>query len=249
MQPSSAEGRKTIAEVKRILRQYPVSVEIRERNKAEKKCCWKADLVITIGGDGTFLRAAQFNERAMMFAVNQDPRQKVGFFTRASRKDFARKFRKIMEGKYTIIKSTRLETSINGKNIELALNEIFFGDKRPYKMCRYLLNIQGRKEKQRSSGLIIATGSGSHAWFQSAGGKSFPITSRKFAFVVREPYEGKERYAIKRGIIGKKGYLKITSLDDNNMVVVDALSRPYAVPKGTTATIKIAKKPLYLVSV
>lgn len=248
MRPRTAAARQTLEVVKNTLLQEGIATLVVERNRADAHCCGKKDLVITVGGDGTFLRAAHFVRDTPMLGVNMDPGQKVGFFTRATTKDFAKKFRQLVAGKAKILELPRLQVEIDGKVIpDLALNEVFFGDRTPYKMCRYKLSVGGKSEEQRSSGVLVSTGAGSHAWMQSAGGKTFPITTRKMEYLVREPYHLLNRKGkLERGFVGKETIV-ITSRDANNLLVIDGLSTTYPVPAGKTARVRLAKQGLRFV--
>lgn len=250
MQPQSAAGRRTLELVKSTLLREGVSALVVERNRVDKRCCWQKDLIITVGGDGTFLRASHFVGDTPMLGVNIDPASKLGFYTSATAADFAQKFRKLRVGKFKIIALPRLQIEISRKALpDLALNEVFFGDRLPYKMCRYKLTINGRSEEQRSSGVLVSTGAGSHAWMQSAGGKRFPITAEKMEYLVREPYHLLNRKGrLRQGFVGPKGKIQITSRDKNNFIIIDALTKLYPLPAGKTATIRMAKERVRLVT-
>lgn len=250
MPPQSAAGRRTLELVKNTLLREGVSALVVERNRVDARCCWQKDLIITIGGDGTFLRASHFVGDAPMLGVNLDPASKLGFFTRASAADFAQKFKRLRAGKFKLIALPRLQVEIGGKLLpDLALNEVFFGDRLPYKMCRYKLTIGEQSEEQRSSGVLVSTGAGSHAWMQSAGGKRFPIAAEKMEYLVREPYHLLNRKGkLQQGFIGPKGKIQITSRDKNNFIIIDALTKPYPLPAGKTATIRLAKERVRLVT-
>ena len=202
-----------------------------------------------MGGDGTFLRATQFNTTALMFGVNPDPQEKVGFFTRANAKNFKQKLQHILQGKCKILELTRLQATIDGKRIEPALNEVYFGNELAYKMCRYTLQIGKIKEPQRSSGVLISTGSGSYAWHKSAGGKPFPPVAKKFAYLVREPYHRGRHCKLENGFVNGNDILTITSLNDESIVVVDALSQEYPLKKGKILTVTVSSSPVRFVDV
>ena len=50
------------------------------------------DLIVVVGGDGTFLKASHFIEgNQIIFGINSDPNNKEGFFLRTFKKDFVKK--------------------------------------------------------------------------------------------------------------------------------------------------------------
>ncbi|HLC66851.1 MAG TPA: NAD(+)/NADH kinase [Candidatus Nanoarchaeia archaeon] len=247
MRPDTAAGRRTLEIVKQTLLHAGVAALIVERNRVDQKCCWQKDLIITVGGDGTFLRASHFVEDVPMLGVNSEPKRKVGFFTRSTAQDFAEKFQRLRNGKYHLRQLPRLKVHIDGDEIpERALNEVFFGDRLPFKMCRYQLRVEGKKEEQRSSGVLISTGAGSHAWMQSAGGKRFSLTAEKMEYLVREPYHDLNRKGmLHQGFTNRK--IHLLSRDTNNFLVIDALSKTYPMPVGSRATIELAKRKIQMV--
>jgi len=92
-----------VAKVKRILSRHKIwFVAIDRRNK--KKSHFKdIDLLMTIGGDGTFLRASQFiSNKTEILGLNPDPKNKEGFFTRTTVDDFEKKLVKIIKKKHIL---------------------------------------------------------------------------------------------------------------------------------------------------
>src|SRR3989344_7735468 len=143
-----------------------------------------ADLCITVGGDGTLIRASHFvKDHTLFLAMNSDVKRSEGSLTVCNRMDFSKKLKRVFEGKFKIIPCTRLKVSINNKSLNvLALNEVFFGHKYSWKTVRYLFN----KEEHKDSGLIISTGTGSTGWYASIGGKPFAKDAGYGKFLMRE---------------------------------------------------------------
>ena len=137
------------------------------------------DLIISFGGDGTFLKTASaVMDSTPILGVDSNPGTRVGFYTRANINNFKEKLGK----KFRFVSLQRLRACINGKFIpKLALNEFLITTQEPYHTANY--ELEG--EKQQSSGILIGTGSGSTAWIKSAGGKKLPMGSKKFQYVVR----------------------------------------------------------------
>jgi hypothetical protein len=75
----------------------------------------------------------------------------------------------------------------------LALNEVFVGH-RSHQSARYRILLDGREERQSSSGIIVASGTGATGWARSINGERrralrLPAaTDRTLAFFVREPF-------------------------------------------------------------
>src|SRR3989338_7700454 len=138
--PAAGESKKTLKKVKDVLKKYKTHFNLANRDKLRRNQFEKRGLVVAVGGDGTFLRAAQFIEKEAMLGVNADIRKKEGFFMEADKRNFGIKLKKILDGKFKIQKLPRLEAYINGRKIgALALNEFYIGPKKGYHGAKYTI--------------------------------------------------------------------------------------------------------------
>jgi len=203
-------------------------------------------LIITLGGDGTFLAVAQKNKSIPMLGVNPSPSEREGFFCRANLSDFNSKIKRIKSGEFRAINLARLSCSINNKILPPSLNEVFFGPEKSYHPCRYILYSGKKREPQRSSGVIVSTPAGSHAWLSSAGGKKLPLSSDKIQFVVREPYSGKlSSSTMKKGFSQKVKIVPIGNFRKITVVIDSLFEIP--VKNRDKIVIKKSKFPLKLI--
>ena len=248
----SKKEKNTINTVKNTLEKYNIKNRFIKREKLNKNLFKNADLVIAIGGDGTFLRAAHFIfDKKPLLGVNSYSEKKEGFFMNAAKGDFAQKFKKILNNKHQIKKLHRLEAFVGNKKAqELALNEFYIASERPYHTARYFMVIKGKKERQKSSGILISTAAGSNAWIKSAGGKILPLDSDKFEYLVREPYCGRvsAKCSLINGILNKNDKIEIFFEVGNGILIADSLSREYKFKAGQKVVIKMSKNPLYSIS-
>ncbi|MEK6984605.1 MAG: NAD(+)/NADH kinase [Nanoarchaeota archaeon] len=245
--PRNKEQKSTLAIVKITLNKYKISFALANRDKLRKKQFKDKDLIIALGGDGTFLRAAHFVDKQLILGVNSDIKNKEGFFMKADKKNFKEKIRKIIKGKTKIKKLPRLEACINNKKIEaLALNEFFVGARKSYHAAKYVIKINGKKERQKSSGILITTPTGSYAWAKSCSNKTLPLNSRNYQFVVREPYEGQvfKNYKFGCGTLNKNQKVSIFSEMLDGILIADSVGKEYSLKNGSKATIKMSNKYL-----
>jgi len=237
---------KTINLIKNSLRKKEINFKCTERSRLNKNIFKKRNLVIIVGGDGTFLRTSHFIKDELVLGVNSNPKIREGFFMNSCKNDFDKKLKLFLKNKFYIEKLTRLESRINKKKIYLALNEVFVGNKIPYKTSHYKIFFNNKIEKQKSSGVLIGTGSGSNAWLKSAGVKPFSQSSKKFYFIVREPYIGKlTKPSLIKGFF-KHNNIKIKSEMDNGIVAVDS-NKEYKFDKGSVIRISISPNPLKVI--
>lgn len=208
------------------------------------------DLVITIGGDGTFLDAARNITGQLILGINSDPEWSVGQFCSATKETFPSVLDKILSGRFKVTALNRIRLSIKGAGVKVnILNDILFCHRNPAAMSRYYLTANGRKEEQRSSGVWVATAAGSTGAIQSAGGKELPITSKRLQYKPRELYTafGDRTYKLRGGFFdGKKG-LKIHSLIPNGVVYIDGSHVCYPLMFGDEAVLTTSPQPLKVV--
>jgi NAD kinase len=203
------------------------------------------DMIVVVGGDGTFLRASHHNKDVPMFGINPSPENKEGFFLQADLNDFQEKLDRIHKG-FSIGKLLRLEAEINGKKLkELALNEIYIGDAKPYLVFNYQLKIGKMQEFQRSSGILIGTPAGSNAWLKSAGGITMEMHEEKYQYIVREPYIGRLTPAcsLRKGIMEKVDIIEV-ECKSPGIVVIDSISPEYKIKAGDKLKISVSNHPL-----
>lgn len=180
-------------------------------------------LVVSVGGDGTFLEAARRLARTPILGVNSDPGISVGRLAAADLDSFPRVLEEFLSGRCPARPLTRLGIRLNGRSVRTpVLNEILVSAAVPAETSRYRLKVWGRTEEQLSSGVWIAAPAGTSAAHRSAGGRVLPLFSRRFAFTVREPYRGKPaRPTLLRGVLGARETVEVISLMREGAVFAD----------------------------
>lgn len=238
----------TIKEVKKVLKEFGIKAVFERKEKIEKKLPRGIDLVISIGGDGTFIDASHLiKDDTLILGVNSDPKESEGIHCSATRKDFRDKIKRIIEGDFSVEKWTRLAVYLDHKKCEFALNEVYVGAGHIYNTSRYVLEVHGVKERQKSSGVLISTGCGSTAWYSSAGGRPFPKDAKEARFIVREPYCGHLVCGrIINGIIKEGEEMKIKSEMRDGIVGIDSF-KEYPLPKGKIVRITVSNKPIHVI--
>jgi len=181
------------------------------------------DLIITVGGDGTFLEAARHLENQIILGVNSDPSWSVGRFCCATFKNFEKLLDKVLVRRALIKKFNRLRLSFSdGTKPMDVLNDILICHENPAAMSRYYLSVGKTKEEQKSSGIWIATAAGSSGGIHSAGGQLLPQEAQTFQYKPRELYKGRNvRYILKGGVLKPTQKITLTSLMREGVVFVD----------------------------
>lgn len=207
------------------------------------------DLIITVGGDGTFLEAAQHAQRQTVLGVNSDPRLSVGQFCAANAENFHKVFPSFFEGRSNVIALDRFDIRLDGQLLPVrGLNDILVCHANPAAMSHYLLQIDRIKEEQRSSGIWIATAAGSTGAIHSAGGKVLGITRHQFQYLPRELYFGWGRPRhLTGGTLQRQKKLIVTSLMRDGVFFVDGAHQKSRLAFGQKLTVSLSRQPLLMV--
>jgi NAD kinase len=234
--------------VKNILDLKKLNYDLVGLHELDEKNFTDSDLIVSVGGDGTFVKAAGLIKDQTIVGINSDPDTSEGLL----KSIFAHEIEKlndVLDGEYKIIKRERAVVFINGKRAkELVVNVVFVGASSQFHCSRYIINFRGQKEEHRSSGVIISTGTGSTAWHQSAGGEVFGYNEKKLRFLVREPYRGKRLFLPKilSGEISEDESIEIISMRDfKGVVAID--DSVYKLNKGDKVEIKLSSEPLKVI--
>jgi NAD+ kinase len=188
MRRSHEEHERTLADVRATLDRLGVDVAWVRRGHAPFDPDG-AELVITVGGDGTLLAASHRVGRTPLLGVNSAPSHSVGFFCGVRMGQVKSAIPRALAGKMRAVKLARMSVLVNGAVVSTrVLNDALFCHRSPAATSRYILTLERVVEEQKSSGFWIGPAAGSTAAQRSGGGKILPLTSRHLQLVVREPY-------------------------------------------------------------
>lgn len=244
----SESEKKAFHEVLEVIKKKKIMHRVISLLEVHADMIHERDLIIVVGGDGTFLKTAHAMHTKIPFlCINADPTKTEGFFSQTTAATVEKKIEQILKGKCKPKQLWRLQARIDGTSIEQCMNEYYIGEQKPYHVSKYIMDIGKKKEMQKSSGVIVSTAAGSTAWCRSAGGKVMPIDKRQFEFIVRDPYVGRlAKTKLKKGILEKDATVTIIPVSENMILVADAVGKEYPVQKTSKVIIQQSEKPLYL---
>lgn len=191
----------TLKEVRRALEEERIAYRALYRSASAEVSSY--DLVVSVGGDGTFLETARRLDRQTILGVNSDPEHSVGSFCAARRGGFRKMLKAILNRKVFPRRINRLGLRMNGRLLRhRILNDILFCHENPAAMSRYWIGVGRHREEQRSSGLWISTAAGSTGAIKSAGGRALPWGSRWIQYWPRELYKSHGwKYRLTGGVL------------------------------------------------
>jgi len=204
------------------------------------------DLVVTVGGDGTLLRASRSVVDVPVLAINSAPDHSVGFFCGARAEQVESAIRGALAGSLRRAVLTRMQVRV-GKEIvaERVLNDALFCHASPAATSRYIVQLGEIREEQKSSGFWIGPAAGSTAAQRSAGGKVLPLSSHALQLVAREPYTPYgERYELRRALVLPGQKLIVRSKMHSARIFIDGPDRVIKTHFGDIVEFSEAPQPL-----
>ena len=221
MQRAHTVHEEAIEAVVHALRQLRVEFDLAYR--ADLKVTRRYDLVVSVGGDGTFLQAARSVQRTPLLGVNSDPARSEAVFCVATPRTFATLCRQALDGRLPELRLYRLRLALNGNGLaQRALNDVLVVHDDPATMSRYRLRIGKREELQKSSGLWVSTAAGSSSAVWAAGGVRLPWSAAKFQYRPRELYHGRlSRSRLRGAVLSPHASVRVTWLMRKGSAFID----------------------------
>lgn len=143
------------------------------------------DYLVTVGGDGTILRALQQGDFEIL-GVNIS---RVGFLTEIGLDQVDMALQRLAEGDYVIDERIKLRVEVEGTDLPECTNEAVVHTSNVAKIRRFLVRVDGESAAQvESDGIIVATPTGSTAYALSAGGPILDPRLRAFSITALAPF-------------------------------------------------------------
>ncbi len=237
----------TLEKIKGELTSRNIDYYMAARADLNKKIVDDVDLIISVGGDGTFLDASHHTLSIPILGVNSATSSSFGHFCIANGNNFTQTLNDIEEGKLTPKPILRLEIVLNGQVIaQQVLNEVLICHSNPAGTSRYFIETAGKKEEQRSSGILVGPPAGSTGFLRAAGGAVLPITDRSFQYIVREPCpRPNENWHLTKGLITNLAdELRIVSETRTAAIFIDGAHIVYRFPLGEELIVRASKTDL-----
>jgi NAD+ kinase len=253
------EGHKNVAKVKAAHEEHYETLEALkadlEGRGVQYECVARADLkeavddhdlIISVGGDGTFLDASHAVHDVPLLGINSARSTSFGHFCLGNIDNLSEVLDKIEAGDLEPWPLLRLELQVNGNTLpELVLNEVLVCHSNPAGTSRYFIEIEGVREEQRSSGVWIGTASGSTGSLKSAGGVIMPIISQQFQYMVREPWtRPNQTYQLTGGVLERNVEIHMSSYMRTGALYIDGQHIDYSFTLGDEVVARPSRNDL-----
>ncbi|MBF0594151.1 MAG: NAD(+)/NADH kinase [Candidatus Omnitrophica bacterium] len=235
-----------LKKVEAILNDF--NIPYRQHLRGTPVNCKEFNIIVSVGGDGTFLHAArQASKEQLIIGVNSDPTWSVGQFCSADSENLSKVLQQTLV-KPRVKKLYKLRATFideKPRRVVECLNDILVCHANPAAMSRYILSIYQDSEEQRSSGVWISSAAGSSGAIYSAGGARINIEKQVIQYKPREMYFGKQPSSrLKGGLIEPQRAIDITSRMSHGRVFFDGSHIKYPLIFGKT--IRIQSSPNYI---
>jgi NAD kinase len=212
------------------------------------------DFIVAVGQDGLVANVAKYLAGQPVLGVNPDPSQYDGLLVKLSPDRLGGHLQQVVAGAAPLEHRTMAEARIDGGGRLLALNEIFVGH-RSHQSARYEIEVDGKREAQSSSGLIVSSGTGATGWARSimeatATRLELAPGDHVLGYFVREPFPSiASGTSIRAGVIVEGKALVVTSrLNDGGAIFADGIEQDFLTfDWGRRVEVRVAKETLNLV--
>jgi NAD kinase len=216
----------------------------------------QGDIVVVVGQDGLVANVAKYVHGQPIIGIDPRPGINPGVLVRHRPDVAASLMLAVSRSQATLQQRTMVQASLDDGQTLIALNEIFLGHS-SHQSARYRLTPPDARsaERQSSSGLIVATGTGATGWCASIAaerGSGFHAPKPNepaLAWFVREawpsPATGTSRTA---GFLAREEQLRVVAEAENLVVFGDGLEADRLLTTwGQEVSLGIAKVCLQLV--
>lgn len=213
------------------------------------------DVVVVLGQDGLVANVAKYLGGQPVIGLNPNPDVYPGVLVPHPPQAAGELMRDLARGRARTQNRTMVAAALDDGQSLTALNEIFVGHV-SHQSARYTITVPGATERQSSSGVLVATGTGATGWAASIHLERHSAVQLprpedlQLAFFVREAWPSPATgTTITEGTLGHGDALTITSeLGEGAVLFGDGIeSDRIHVDWGQTITIQTADRTLRLV--
>lgn len=155
-------------------------ISIKDR-EIEKNQFELYEIIITLGGDGTFINSCAKIQSQKIIGINSEPRKSIGGLAKFVPNDIISLCTKIAHDQLKIDHWDRLSAKINGQKLDFwAINEILISKSNIYQTSKLHIKVQDQQGFCYGNGIIVATQRGSTAFYHSASG--LPFANQAFGY-------------------------------------------------------------------
>lgn len=201
----------------------------------------KADIVITIGGDGTILRTA-LKTQIPIIGINAGG---VGFLAEINADQIEAGIARLVRGDYTIDERFKIDSFYDGNYVEPAVNEAVIHTDSVAKIRQFKVYVDGNLATEvRADGIIVSTPTGSTCYAMSLGAPIIDSHVKAFVIVPMAAY----KFTSRPFVVPSTSKVTVECvLDKGCLLVIDGQCE-HPLAGGTKVDITISKEKVRFIS-
>jgi NAD+ kinase len=180
------------------------------------------EIVITLGGDGTFINSAAKVSSQKIIGINSEPSKSIGGLAKFTPSDIASICINICTDQLEVDNWDRLSAKVNGKELPYwAINEILISKPNIYQTSKLHIKVGNTNGFCYGNGIIVATQRGSTAFYQSAKGVPFQFHSfGNFGYALVLPFQIKGDI-VESAILGPQETVEVSPKRSGHSLIFD----------------------------
>jgi hypothetical protein len=214
------------------------------------------DIIVVVGQDGLVANVAKYLDGQPVIGINPEPDRNAGVLVPHATALAREIVDDVIAGRVTPEARAMVQGSLDDGQRLLALNELYVGDE-GHQSSRYTLTVPGgASERQSSSGVIVATGTGSTGWAASIASDrqladSLPAArSTELSWYIREAWPSRSTgRTLTAGLLAESQQLEFVVESDSLVAFGDGIEDDYlALGWGQRLIVCVSDRRLSLVT-
>lgn len=227
-----------------------------ERGDLDRYVFSPEDVIVIVGQDGLVANVAKYLDGQPVIGIDPEPGRNAGVLVPHSPAAAADLVADVIAGRASVASRAMVQATLDDGQKLTALNELYVGDD-GHQSSRYVVTTpDGASERQSSSGVIIATGTGSTGWAASiASDRGLAEVlpgpeSRELCWYIREAWPSRSTgRTLTAGLIADGQTLEFVVESDTLVTFGDGIEDDYlAVGWGQRLSIAVSERRLNLVA-
>lgn len=226
-----------------------------ERGDLDRYVFSPEDIIVIVGQDGLVANVAKYLDGQPVIGIDPEPGRNAGVLVPHGAGEAAELIAAVIAGRASIESRAMVQATLDDGQKLIALNELYVGDD-GHQSSRYVVTTPaGETERQSSSGVIIATGTGSTGWAASIASdrglaEILPAPdSAVLGWYIREAWPSRSTgRTLTAGLLGEGEHLEFVVESDTLVAFGDGIEDDYlAVSWGQRLTVGVSDRRLNLV--